>query len=204
MQDTEAIIFDFGGVIFNIDFNKTNAAFQKLGIKNFEEMYSQKHADPLFSDLEKGKITEVEFYNAFRKCTDHNLSDLQIKDAWNAILVNYRTDALHTLKALKQKYKLYVLSNTNIIHHSAFHKIYKETIGNGCLDDYFDKAYYSHQIGFRKPDKEIYQFVIEDAGLVPSKTLFIDDTIQNIDAASAAGFKTILLRSGENIEDLSL
>ena len=201
MQDIEAIIFDFGGVIFNIDFHKLNTAFKNLGVHNFDKMYSQKNADPLFSDLEKGKISEAEFYTAFKKCFNSNLSDIQIKNAWNTILIDYRMEALNTLKFLKKKYKLYLLSNTNIIHHTAFHKIYQDKIGKDNFDDLFDKVYYSHQIGCRKPDKEIYEFVINDISLNPSNSLFIDDSIQNITAAAASGFKTILLHHGEKIED---
>ena len=204
MQNIKAIIFDFGGVILDIDYNKTANAFKDLGIKNFDEMYSQKNVNSLFHDLEEGKIKEEEFYGAFRKSAQVELTDQQIREAWNAILLRYREEALHTLKAIKQKYKLYLLSNTNIIHHTAFNKIYQYQINHGSLNEYFDKAYYSHEIGHRKPGKEAYEYVLKENNLSPSETLFIDDSIQNINAAKALGLQTIFLEEGMKIEELGL
>ena len=204
MENIKAVIFDFGGVILNIDYNKTAKAFQALGVKNFDEMYSQKNANPLFHDLEEGRINEQEFYDAFRKSCNIELTDQQIKTAWNAMLMDYREEALHTLKAIKQKYKLYLLSNTNSIHHTAFNKIYRDQIYHGSLDNYFDKAYYSHEIHHRKPGKEAYEFVVKENNLSPSQTLFIDDSIQNIHAAKASGLQTVFLEDGMKLEDLGL
>ena len=204
MQNIKAIIFDFGGVILDIDYNKTSKAFKDLGVKNFEEMYSQKNANPLFHDLEEGKINEAAFYNAFRTSTNLKLTDQQINKAWNAMLLGYRTEALYTLEAIRQKYKLFLLSNTNSIHHTEFNKIYQDQIQHGALDDYFDKAYYSHEIGYRKPYKEAYEYVLKENKLSPSETLFIDDSIQNIDAAKNLGLQTIFLKDGMGIEDFDL
>jgi putative hydrolase of the HAD superfamily len=204
MQNIKAIIFDFGGVILNIDYNKTSKAFADLGVKNFEEMYSQKNANPLFHDLEEGKINEEEFYNAFRTSSQLKLTDQQIKKAWNAILLRYREEALQTLTTIKNKYRLYLLSNTNSIHHKEFNKIFEDQIGSGSINDYFDKAYYSHEIKLRKPGKDAYQYVLKENNLLPSETLFIDDSIQNIEAAESLGLQTIFLKEGMKIEDLDL
>lgn len=204
MQNIKAIIFDFGGVILNIDYNKTYKAFTNLGVKNFDEMYSQKNANPLFHDLEEGKINEEEFYNAFRTSSQLKLTDLQIKTAWNAILLRYREEALQTLANIKNKYRLYLLSNTNSIHHKEFNKIFEDQIGLGSINDYFDKAYYSHEIKLRKPGKDAYQYVLKENNLLPSETLFIDDSIQNIEAAKSLGLQTIFLKEGMKIEDLDL
>jgi putative hydrolase of the HAD superfamily len=204
MQNIKAIIFDFGGVILNIDYNKTSKAFADLGVKNFEEMYSQKNANPLFHDLEEGKINEEEFYNAFRTSSQLKLTDQQIKKAWNAILLRYREEALQTLTTIKNKYRLYLLSNTNSIHHKEFNKIFEDQIGSGSINDYFEKAYYSHEIKLRKPGKDAYQYVLKQNNLLPSETLFIDDSIQNIEAAESLGLQTIFLKEGMKIEDLDL
>lgn len=204
MKNINAIIFDFGGVILNIDYNKTRNAFKDLGVKDFDEMYSQKNADPLFSKLERGEISIGEFYSAFRKTTNLTATDLEIETAWNAMLLDYRQEALKTLKRIRQKYKLFLLSNTNLIHYNAFNKSYQTFFPGQLLDDHFGKAYYSHQIGMRKPAKDIYEFVIRENKLDPSQTLFIDDSIQNIETANALGLKTILLQEGQNIEELGL
>ena len=204
MQNIKTIIFDFGGVILNIDYNKTGKAFTDLGVKNFDEMYSQKNANPLFHNLEEGKITEEDFYNAFRTSSQLKLTDPQIKKAWNAILLRYREEALQTLATIKNKYRLYLLSNTNSIHHKEFNKIFEDQIGSGSITDYFDKVYYSHEIKLRKPGKDAYQYVLKENNLLPSETLFIDDSIQNIEAAKSLGLQTIFLKEGMKIEDLNL
>ncbi|HUS02807.1 MAG TPA: HAD family phosphatase [Chitinophagaceae bacterium] len=204
MQNIKAIIFDFGGVILNIDFGKMNKAFTDLGIKDFNEMYSQQNADHLFRHLEEGKLNEHEFYDAFRSSAKLNLSNDQIKKAWNALLTVYREEALHTLKKIKHKYRLFLLSNTNSIHVEAFNKIYTEQIGEGTLEDYFEKIYYSHEMGYRKPGKEAFEYVLKENNLFPAETLFIDDSFQNIKPAEELGIQTIFLKSGMGIEDLGL
>ncbi|MDB5221929.1 MAG: HAD-superfamily hydrolase, subfamily variant 3 [Chitinophagaceae bacterium] len=204
MQNIKAIIFDFGGVILNIDFNQVNKAFTALGIDDFEKMYSQKNAALFFQQLEEGKLDEEEFYNTVRKSTNLQSTNQQLQAAWNSMLLSFRKEALDTLKKIRHKYKLYLLSNTNIIHLRAFNKIYKEEIGKGSLGDYFDKIYYSHEIGYRKPGTEAYAYVLKENGLSPSEALFIDDTIQNIDAAKALGLQTIFLKEGMGIEELNL
>lgn len=204
MQNIKAIIFDFGGVILNIDFSRVNKAFYELGVIDFDKIYSQKNAAPLFQDLEVGKTNEQEFYRSFKNITNPSLTDLQIQNAWNSMLLSFREEALQTLKAIKPKYKLFLLSNTNIIHLNAFNKIYGEQVGGGLLHNYFDKVYYSHEIGYRKPDKEAYEYVLTENNLLPSETLFIDDTFQNIEAAKYLGMQTIFLANGKGIEDLNL
>lgn len=204
MQHIKAIIFDFGGVIFNIDFNKTCIAFNDLGVKGFADMYSLKSANHLFQHLEKGKFTGEEFYHEFRKFAATTLENHEIDSALNALLLSYRKEALQTLNAIRPKYKLYLLSNTNGIHLEAFRKIYKDEIGEGTLEEYFDKVYYSHETGYRKPAKEAYEIVLKENNLFPAETLFIDDTMKNIEGAEALGLQTIYLKEGMRIENLGL
>lgn len=204
MKNIKAIIFDFGGVIYNIDFNKTCEVFNDLGIKDFAGMYSLKDANPIFQQLEKGELAGEEFYREFGKFTGVHLEDDQVDSALNALLLGYRTEALATLNAIKHKYKIYLLSNTNSIHHKAFTNSYKQEIGEGTLEGYFDKVYYSHVIGYRKPGKEAYEIVLKENNLAPGETLFIDDTEKNIEGARALGLQTILLKEGMGIEDLGL
>src|SRR6476659_579970 len=126
MQQAETIIFDLGGVILNIDYNLTRKAFEKLGVHNFEEMYSQSAADTLFRNLETGKISEENFYTEINKFTGLQLSPFEIKQAWCAMLLNFREGSLRFLDELKPKYKLFLLSNTNHIHIPEFNNIYNQ------------------------------------------------------------------------------
>jgi glucose-1-phosphatase len=204
MQKTEAIIFDLGGVILNIDYNLTRNAFEKVGIKNFHQMYSLADADELFSKLEIGEIPEMDFYSELNKRAGVNLPIKEIEKAWNAMLLTFREKSLLFLDTLKSKYNLFLLSNTNHIHLKEFNKIYNERKREKSFEKFFDHAYYSCEIGLRKPNADIYEFVLRENNLVANKTLFVDDSIQNIKAANALGLQTILLPAGRLIEELSL
>ena len=204
MQKTEAIIFDLGGVLLDIDYNLTRHAFEKAGIKNFHNMYSQANADDLFSNLETGKIPETDFYNELNKRTGLDLPAIEIENAWNAMLLKFREKSLQFLDSLKPTYKLFLLSNTNHIHLKAFNKIYLENKRDKPFEEFFDKAYYSCEIGLRKPNADIYEFVLKENSLDAGKTLFVDDSAQNVAAAEALGMQSILLETGNYIEGLSL
>src|ERR1700740_2535779 len=108
MQKAEAIIFDLGGVILDIDYNLTRAAFEKLGVQNFDEMYSQSGTDQLFRNLEIGKISAKDFYRELNRCTGLSLSPSEIKQAWNTILIDFREKSLAFLDVLRPKYKLFL------------------------------------------------------------------------------------------------
>jgi putative hydrolase of the HAD superfamily len=196
------IIFDFGGVLFDIDFGRTIDAFRRLGFPAFENMYSQYQADQLFRKLEKGEIDADTFCDVMIKAGPEGNSRQQILEAWNALLIGYRKESMEYLSVLKNKYRIFLLSNTNIIHYNNFTSIFPITAGHPDLESHFDKAYFSHFIGMRKPDAAIYEFVLEDAGIRAEESLFIDDTLPNIDAAAAMGFQTLLLDPGMRIEKL--
>ena len=204
MQKTKAIIFDLGGVILNIDYNLTRKAFENAGIKNFHDMYSQASADELFSSLETGKISNDNFYKEFNKRTGLNLPVEQIEHAWNAMLLTFREDSLTFLDSIRSQYNLYLLSNTNHIHLAAFNKIYHATERSKTFNKYFDKAYYSCEMGLRKPNSNIYEFVLKENNLTPGNTIFVDDSVQNVEAARLVGMQAILLEPGKFIEDLNL
>lgn len=196
------IIFDLGGVLLSIDYNKTENAFIALGYPEFKKMYSQFTADELFVKLETGKISNADFLKILTAAHAGEVSPQQVTDAWNSMLLEWRQESLAFLKPLAKQYNLYLLSNTNAIHEEAFNTSLKIQTGLASIDGFFTKAYYSHKINLRKPDREVFEFVIEDAGIAPAETLFIDDSQNNIDAAAALGFKTRLLAAGEKIEEL--
>ncbi len=181
------IIFDLGGVLFNIDFAKTESAFKALGVTGFQEMFTQHHANDLFIQLETGTISELEFYEAFRTTAGVQLTNEQIKTAWNALLIDFRLPSLAWLEGIKEKYRIFLFSNTNQIHHDAFQATFQEQTGKDNFDSHFVKAYYSQHMGMRKPDIAPFHRILEEQQLLAAETLFIDDTIKNVEAARAAG-----------------
>ena len=204
MSNIKNLILDLGGVLLNVDYLKTQNAFINDGIKNFQQLYSQAQASPLFEDLETGKISEQDFYNALRTITSSSLQNKNITTSWNAMLGSFYPEAIAWLKQIKNKYNLYLYSNTNIIHQTAFNKIYKTEFGEEDFNALFIKAWYSNEIGYRKPYRESFEFVLKLAGLQPGETLFIDDTLVNIEGAKQAGLQTIYLQPGMQVWELGL
>jgi putative hydrolase of the HAD superfamily len=202
MQHIKAIIFDLGGVLLNIDYHRAEKAFRDLGVSHFGDLYTQTHVGALFADLETGRIDGPTFTEAMKKESSVPLTDQQITDAWNAMLLDFPAERIDLLRRIQDKYDLYLLSNTNAIHLEAFTRMLQQENGVPSLDSLFRKAYYSHLIGERKPDVEAFTHVINDSHLDPATTLFIDDTAVNIDAARKAGLQAVLLTPPQTVVDV--
>lgn len=204
MQAFKNILFDLGGIFLNIDYQKTEQAFVDLGVKDFNALFSQQFSNQLFESLETGKITPDDFYATFRKETNTRLSNEAIEHAWNAMLLDFPTERLLWLEDIAKQYPVYLFSNTNLIHYQSFISNFEQNFPQKSFNDYFRKAYYSHELGLRKPYPESYLKIMELENLNPNETLFIDDTPKNIEGAQAAGLQTILLNNGRTVLDLEL
>jgi glucose-1-phosphatase len=198
------IIFDLGGVLLDIDYQKTIDAFAQLGIPHFETMFSQFKADALFEKLETGQIAEEAFYMAIQQRTSAHLTHSEIEAAWNALILDFRTESLQVLDRLSKTHQLFLLSNTNHIHQRYFKELFRRQTGKPSLDAYFVKAWYSNEVGLRKPNADIYEYALQDGHLQPGKTVFIDDTLLNVEAARKLGIQSHHLLPGEKIENLPL
>lgn len=198
------IIFDFGGVIYDIDFHAAAEAFRKTGVEDFESLYSQFSQDNLFDLLETGKIPPETFRDEFRRRTALNISDKQIDDAWNALLIGFVEKRIQLLKKIAKQYNIFLLSNSNIIHYWKYRADFEELTGMKTFDRLFEKAYFSHNIGMRKPNREIFDFVLQEQKLDAEETLFIDDTSMHTKAAQSAGIHSrfLQLQLGEDLCDL--
>ena len=202
MQNIKNIIFDYGNVIFNIDFTRVQQAWKQLGITNSHEFYGHRQQDPIFNLLERGEITEGEFRDRIRQISNKpDLTDQQIDDAWNQIFLNIPQGNHELLKELKGKYRTFLLSNINAIHYDYVHSYLQTEFGMANNDDLFEKTYYSHLVGKRKPDAEIFEQVIKENNLNPAETLFIDDSPQHLETAQKLGLQTYLMTAPDNIQD---
>lgn len=196
------IIFDFGGVIINIDYHSSIHAFHQLGIKSFEEQYSKMKQSHLFDELEMGLITPEEFRNRIRSISSESLSDQQIDNAWNAILIDLPKENVEYLEKLKANHNLFLLSNTNEIHEHAFTGMIQKKFDKNVLKEVFDKIYFSHHLKMRKPDPEIFKIVLRENNLIAEETLFVDDSPQNIEGAMKVGLQTFYFEKGMKLEDI--
>ncbi len=202
------IIFDLGGVLLNLNYHLTQKAFEDLGVDDFDAFYTQHKANPLFENLEVGAIEPEAFYEALRATTGLNLTNTQLEFAWNAMLLDFPVERLAWLDQIKSKYNIYLFSNTNAIHYKAFTSIYAQTAPmidfNPDFNHFFKTAYYSHTLGQRKPAVAAFEAVLAKSGLDPAQTLFIDDTISNIEGAQKAGLQTLFLSGGLTVQDVGL
>jgi glucose-1-phosphatase len=189
------IIFDLGGVIINIDYNLTIEAFRELGIPHFDQMFSKFQQDRVADNFEKGLITENDFRNHIREAAGINYDDETIDRAWNAMLLDFPPRRIDMLKQLKSDgYNLFLLSNTNSIHQRTLQHDFEVQFGT-AFGNLFTHAYYSHDTGMRKPEKEIFGKVLTDYELQPSETLYIEDSKQHTDVAQTLGIDCVLMQT---------
>ena len=194
------IIFDLGGVLLNIDYQLTVMAFKDLGIENFEELYSQAKQTDLFDKIETGKIESNLFLRKIEKIAAKKISLTDIEKAWNALLLDLPTERISMLQKASQNYRIFLLSNTNEIHYNQYINDIRR-IHEVDFNKLFEQAYYSHQIGLKKPDRKCFQYVLNKNLLKPEETLFVDDTIQHIESAKQIGIQTHYLYKN-NITEL--
>jgi len=200
MAAIKNLIFDLGNVLYDIDFKKMNAAFEAMGVEEFEHFFTLNKSHPLFLDLEMGFVNEQEFYDGLRTLTNLPLSNEQIKLGWNALLVGFRKNSIQWLKENNTKYATYLYSNTNQIHQDHFIAEFENTIADYPFSSIFKTPYYSHKMGMRKPDPASFTFILEKERLVAAETLFIDDNEPNIIAAASVGLQVLHLKEGMLVE----
>ena len=200
MKNINAIIFDLGAVILNINYQNTIHEFEKIGVKNPNSFYSKETQNNLFDKFEIGEISTEEFLVEIQKETC-NASFKEVRNAWNAMLLDLPEKRINLLKKINKTYSIFLLSNTNAIHIAEFRKKLGE---KKYLEFYklFKKVYYSYKIGFRKPHSEAFRLVLDENRLPAHKVLFIDDSPQHIKEAKKIGIKTHHLKDNEEIATL--
>ncbi len=198
-----AIIFDLGGVIINLDYHRTANAFIDLGLKNFNEIYSKAQQTHLFDDFEKGILPPENFRAELMKYLPSETTDEQIDKAWNAMLLDIPPERVEFLRQLGRHFRIFLLSNTNVIHVKSFTEMAAGKFGEGKFESTFEKYYYSCNMGLRKPDREIFEAVLKENQLLREQTLFVDDSIQHVSGARQIGLPAELLEveKGERIEE---
>ena len=201
LKGVKNILFDLGGVLFHIDYQRTIDAFKKLGITDFEKHFTQHQQNDLFDAFEIGKIKPEVFVKTLQKSLPL-CSDQEIIDAWNAMLIGLPNEYLKFLEGLGKKYRLFLLSNANEIHIQFVNDFLKNSYNIPSINQFFEKAYYSQEIGMRKPHKSTFHWVLKDANILAKETLFIEDTPHHIEGAKQAGLKTHHLESNSAIISL--
>ena len=201
LKGIKNIIFDFGNVLLNIDPALSAKAFTELGIKEGVDFWGSRNSSELLIGLEKGSITPEDFRYGALEMLVEGITPQQVDEAWNALLLDLPLQRVEMLKRLKSHYRLFLLSNSNQIHYENYMPGFEEKFGFP-MNNLFVKLWFSHQMGMIKPDPDIYKYVLKDAGLNPAETLFIDDTLPNVEAARSLGIKAWHLEPGMEISEL--
>ena len=203
LKGVKNIIFDLGGVLLNIDPKKTIEAFGALGMEQLIGDKGLSYDHDIFYQMELGQVTPDEFRDGVRQLLSANISSEEIDAAWTAMLLDFPEIRGELLRRLQKEYKIYLFSNTNAIHVEKYHSNFRNQHGFE-VSTLFVKDFYSNEIGFRKPTPESFQEIIRLSGINPSESLFIDDSLQNVEAAIATSLQGFWLQPGKKIEELFL
>lgn len=201
-MDIKNIIFDYGGVILNINTDLIAVKLHEIGEKDVMALHKKLVEKDIYNKLETGEISDREFIEAIRGSMSVPATDQQIIDAWNALILDMPEKRIKMLQEVKENYRIFLLSNTNIIHYEHYRAQLENKFGFRSFDKIFEKAYFSHRLGMRKPGREIFDHVLKDADIEATESLFIDDTFINVEGASIAGMAGFYLRDGIDVTDV--
>ena len=201
MENIKNIIFDYGNVIFSIDFHLTQEAFKKLGVTDAQGFFGHRQQDPIFDQFERGEVTADAFRTYVKKKIGNpEITDQQITDAWNSLLLGIAPGNHELLLQLKDKYRTFLLSNINEIHYDYIMVYLKDKFGFNDNEHLFERTYYSHLRGKRKPEKHFFEQVLAENNLIAQETLFIDDSPQHLETAKTLGIQTFLMTAPDTLQ----
>jgi len=186
------IIFDFGDIFINLDKQAPLMEMSKFGLTQMTP-----ELDAIFKGYEMGLMESDTFINALQSIFN-NASKAQIIAAWNSIILDFPEERLAFIEQLKKenRYRLFLLSNTNDLHIEQV----KMSMGLERFKRFqncFEQFYLSQEMKMRKPNSNIYEFVLHENNLVANETLFIDDSKENTLSASKLGILCWNLQVGK-------
>jgi putative hydrolase of the HAD superfamily len=203
MQEISNILFDLGNVIIDIDIHGAKERLLALLDHNIDQEKMEKEVETLIHNYEKGIVSTDFFIKGLIRFAQPGVAAQDVRQAWNSMLVDIPRYRLTMLEKLKQDFTILALSNTNPLHIEWVYN-HLET-RYGILDfekRFFHEAYYSHIIGYRKPNPSAFQFVIDREMITPGRTLFIDDYGPNIKTANSLGFQTVHLAEDQEVAEV--
>lgn len=199
-MDIRLVLFDLGGVLYEIEHARTRNALMKFSASpNCNLQFSLQDADPIFAQYDAGSIGTAQFVQALRQDYHLHATDEDILDAWNAMLIGLYSDSLKLASTLRKHIPIALLSNINECHH--------QCIANECstLFAQFHHLFLSYELRMKKPDEQIFLHVMEQTGYSAEHILFLDDTKKNCETAKTLGIHARLIdpRSREWIQDIT-
>lgn len=200
------LILDLGGVLLKTNYEAVGNNFRALGMDGLKDLFFEPGPNNILYRFEKGQIDGPTFAQEMLSMAPNGVSEHQIRQAWDSILDGIWPDTLPLLHALKQRYRLFLWSNINDWHYQTYRRMVQQLHPEIDFESLFQKAYYSHLIGHRKPDPEGYQLILDEQQLNPNATVFVDDLPENAKGASAVGIKGLHLdlTKGYTLKELLL
>ena len=203
MNAVKNIIFDFGNVLFDLDLPRIGQHFQQFWGEKAAVARDKLYAAHVFQLYETGGLSTAEFVDALRFAAEPHLSEAQVVGAWNSIFIGMPGERFELLARLREHYNVFLLSNINDLHARWIDDYMLREHGfEDFQTQFFDGVYYSHLIRLRKPDRDIYEYVLADAELAPAETVFFDDLEENVAAARALGIRGVLKRPEDDILEM--
>ena len=196
------IIFDLGGVILDIDETIVYKELEKLGIKTSELAHSKEFID-LMSKFDTGIYTAPTFRKTAKALLGlGKMTDKRFDAIWNAMLLDIPRERVEAIEKIKKHYKIFLMSNTNVIHYDLYIRDLQLRFGYNEFDALFNKSYFSFAEHLEKPDPRFFELILDHEGLLPEETLFIDDTAANIEVAKSLGIRTYHISREELVRNL--
>lgn len=190
-KDYDIVLLDLGGVLIHLDYQLTIDAFKKLTAQDFQLIYSQANQESIFDKYETGQISSQAFINKLKEQLHPSVTPNQVVAAWNAMILDFNRESLETLVELNATKRVFLLSNTNELHmQKVLRKLAEVT--DKKIEDLFEKIYLSHDIKLRKPNTEVFEYILDDLKIKADQVLFIDDSEQHILGAKSIGIVAIL------------
>lgn len=191
LQGVDAIIFDFGNVLLDLDYPKIIQSFKKVARKNQDNIRKLVMDSKILGKFETGQLDPDRFRMGVNKILDTKLGEAQFDSIWNSMLKSVTKERLNKVIKIGERFDTYILSNTNLTHEIAFEQMVMDATGKSSIRDFVKEVYFSHEVGMRKPNLDFYEFVIDDINNYPSRMLFLDDRLDNVEAAREAGMKAV-------------
>lgn len=198
LQGVDAIIFDFGNVLIDLDYPRVIREFSEVASKNQHEIEELVVTAPILQRFERGMSTPAEFRKEINGLLGTRLPEAKFDAIWNSMLKSVTKERLDKVLKIGEKYDTYILSNSNLIHELAFEEMIMEETGMPSIRDFVKEAFFSHEVGMNKPHMNIYEHVIEEIDNYPSRMLFLDDRLDNVEAAQKAGMKAVQIFDPDN------
>ena len=193
-EPVEALLFDFGGVLIEIDFDRVFARWAKLAGAPFEQVKQRFDHGEAYQQHERGEIDAADYFQALRETLGIDLTDADFADGWQQVFGQEIAPTVALLERLARRIPLYLLSNTNELHFAYMSRRYADTLG------LLDKWFVSCRMGARKPERASFEYVSRELGVPLDRILFFDDTHANVEGARAAGVPSVWVRSHADVE----